>query len=123
MILTFDTNLAKMMAEIAQMLDGPNFATLAALESALEDSFNFSQEIVRVDTGSLRNSGITESNVAGDVWVGTLTYGGPSPGAVKDPVTYALAVVAYDAPQDWISVTAEATKPLFEAAMAIQWGT
>lgn len=116
-----ENNLVVMMAEVARIGNAPSVSTIQRLESALQDALNFSQEIVRVDTSSLRNSGVTESNLAGDVWVGTLTYGGASPGAVHDPVDYALQVVAYDAPNDWIRVTAQAASPLFNGAVSLEF--
>jgi hypothetical protein len=121
-MLRIDANMKAMLAEIARLGNAPNLSTIQRLESALQDSLNFSQGIVRVDTGSLRNSGVTESDLAPTgVWVGSLTYGGPSPGAVHDPVDYALQVVAYDAPSDWISVTAQTMAPLFFGAVALEF--
>jgi hypothetical protein len=120
-MLRFQHNLPIMMAEVLRIGNAPSVSTIQRLESALQDALNYSQDIVRVDTSSLRNSGVTESNLAGDVWEGTLTYGGPSPGAVHDPVTYTLQVVAYDAPNDWISVTAQAMAPLFSGAVHLEF--
>lgn len=119
MLLRFENNLNVMIAAVAQMGNAPSVSTIQRLESALQDSLNFSQGIVRVDTASLQNSGVTESTLTGDQWIGTLTYGGSSPGAVHDPVDYALRVVAYDAPNDWISVTATAMTPLFHGAVVL----
>lgn len=116
-----ESDMRTMLGHLLGLGNAPSISTIQRLESALQDSLNFSQGIVRVDTGSLRNSGVTESDLRNGIWVGTLTYGGPSPGAVHDPVDYALHVQAYDAPSDWISVTAQSMSPLFFGAVALEF--
>jgi hypothetical protein len=59
------------------------------LDAALETAFTATQQVVHIDTGSLRISGRAESSMRGDEWEGTITYGGVAPGAVNDPVEYA----------------------------------
>lgn len=62
---------------------------LLGLEVALATSFARTQEAVHVITGSLKNSGDVDSRTAGHTWIGSITYGGPSPGFPHDPVRYA----------------------------------
>lgn len=70
-------------------LEGPGVETVAALSAVVEDGFMESQGLVHVRTGSLKNSGRTSYEITDDEWTGEITYGGPSPGSVNNPVTYA----------------------------------
>lgn len=67
----------------------PHFRTVTELEHVLSAMFNQTQQDVHVITGSLRGSGRPSSEFDGEVWSGTISYGGPSPGFPNDPVEYA----------------------------------
>lgn len=75
--------------ELGRLADGPGPATIAGLESVLAESFAETQMVVHIITGSLKASGKIESDYADDEWSGLISYGGPSPGSVYDPVRYA----------------------------------
>ena len=75
---------------------GPlSFRIVAKLEKVLADFFKNTQSRTHVITGSLKASGIPESDYDADKWTGSITYGGtlwksPAPGPAKDPVEYAI---------------------------------
>lgn len=75
--------------ELDRIADLPDARTVAHLEAALRTAFEDTQASVHVITGSLKNSGHTESDVRDNVWEGDIIYGGPSPGFPHDPVKYA----------------------------------
>jgi len=118
----FETTLPVMIAEVVRITGHPEPITIHRLEQALQGAMDYSQMLVPVDTGSLRNSGITESDYDDGVWEGIVSYGGSSPGGVNDPVEYAHYVKAYYAPNDWLTQTREAMSPLFAAAMQSHFG-
>lgn len=68
---------------------GPGSETVSELSAAMEAGFRESQSLVHVMTGSLKASGRTHFEEPPDEWIGEISYGGPSPGSVHDPVTYA----------------------------------
>jgi len=71
------------------VLSGPGPETVAALDASLDAAYAESQVRVHIITGSLKRSGRTDTSTDDDSWEGSLTYGGPSPGSVNDPVRYA----------------------------------
>lgn len=82
----------------------PNFKTQAALDAVLETGFKKTQVAVHVITGSLKLSGKKESEVheQSNVWVGTITYGGPSAG-INNPVNYAIYEKARNEDHDFMA--------------------
>lgn len=73
----------------------PHFETTVELEALLRAAFLETQARTHIITGSLKASGKTASDFDGDVWTGTITYGGalwrtPAPGPPNDPVDYAI---------------------------------
>jgi len=75
--------------ELNRIIDGPGIDDVVELESILATQFQLTQQIVHVITGSLRNSGKVASILEENKWEGQITYGGPSVGAVHNPVKYA----------------------------------
>lgn len=71
-------------------LSGHPTQGIIALEATLEATFEATQLDVHVITGSLRNSGKSESAYHEGKWEGTITYGGRSPGFPHNPVEYAF---------------------------------
>lgn len=86
-------------AEFARLLDMG--AATTALERTLTVQFAATQQRVHVDTGSLRGSGEIDSDYVAGRWSGQITYGGPSPGFVNDPVDYAVYEAARGGAHDF----------------------
>lgn len=63
---------------------------LLPLEAVLAAQQAATQAAVHIITGSLKASGRAQSQADRHSWTGTITYGGPSPGSVNDPVDYAI---------------------------------
>lgn len=97
-----------------QMANAP-FEALQAMEQALEVTFNMTQDQVHVDTGSLRGSGKTESDIDGGVWVGTIEYGGEAPGQTNNPVVYAHYERRRGGDHDFLAGTEELEGLMLEA--------
>lgn len=76
-------------AEVNRLASGPTSADLLAFEIVLEDQFRATQAAVHVITRSLKGSGKSEFKMDGNSWEGQITYGGPSPGFIHNPVDYA----------------------------------
>ena len=70
-------------------LSAPPIKTIARLEQELADTFVDTTAAVHVLTGSLLASGATQSDFDSHRWEASISYGGPSGGAVNDPVLYA----------------------------------
>lgn len=77
--------------ELDRLINTPRPRDVAALDGVLLNLFDLTQTIVHVETGSLKASGSPEAEYdrLGKRWKGSITYGGPSPGSIKDPVKYA----------------------------------
>jgi len=75
--------------EVNRLAAGPTSADLLAFEVVLEDQFRATQAAVHVITRSLKGSGRSEFKMDNNSWVGDITYGGPSPGFIHNPVDYA----------------------------------
>lgn len=65
-------------------------AAIEGLEAVLDLAFTATQAVVHIQTGSLKSSGKTESDLHGEVWEGAIEYGGSSNGFPNDPVEYAI---------------------------------
>lgn len=83
---------------INDMEDGakpPSFKITSRLETTLGKAFAHTQAQTHIITGSLKASGHTASDFDGNMWTGTISYGGPLfgtpvPGPPNDPVDYAI---------------------------------
>jgi hypothetical protein len=75
--------------EINRLAAGPTSADLLAFEVVLEDQFRATQAAVHIITRSLKGSGRSEFKMDENSWEGEITYGGPSPGFINNPVDYA----------------------------------
>jgi hypothetical protein len=75
--------------EINRLADGPTSADLLEFEIVLEDQFRATQAAVHVITRSLKGSGRSSFKMDENSWEGEITYGGPSPGFLHNPVDYA----------------------------------
>lgn len=60
------------------------------LEKLASSAFGATQAAVHIITGSLKLSGKLSTNFDGKSWDMQITYGGAAPGAVFDPVRYAI---------------------------------
>lgn len=67
----------------------PSYRAVARLEATLGEIFAETQAMVHVQTGSLRGSGKSSSDVSEGKWEGEISYGGISAGFPKSPVEYA----------------------------------
>lgn len=86
-------------AEFSRLLDiAP---AITEHERVLALQFAAGQAAVHVDTGSLRGSEEIDSDYATGRWVGTVSFGGPSPGFENDPVDYAVYEAARGGPHDF----------------------
>lgn len=86
-------------AEFDRLLDMGRATT--ELETILALQYAAAQAAVHVDTGSLRASEEIDSDYLAGRWVGQVSFGGPSPGFVNDPVVYAVYEAARGGPHDF----------------------
>jgi hypothetical protein len=75
--------------ELSRLVDGPGTEDIIEFEAVLASQFQVTQQVVHVQTGSLRNSGKISSSKTPDEWKGEMVYGGPSVGFPHNPVKYA----------------------------------
>ena len=75
--------------EVDRLAEGPTHLDIEKFENVLISQFAATQTAVHVITRSLKNSGKVNSNVSENRWEGEITYGGPSPGSIHNPVDYA----------------------------------
>lgn len=97
-----ETGLDEMIDAVAAIGGSPNFETIGRLEAVLHMGFLETQAATHVITGSLKLSGTTSSEFDGDVWTGTITYGGPSAGP-NNPVEYAIYEMARGGAHDFLA--------------------
>ena len=69
--------------------EGPGEETVMALDAVLGVTFEETQQLVHVQTGSLKASGRMKATVRDSEWHGEISYGGAAFGFPHDPVTYA----------------------------------
>lgn len=86
----------------------PHYETTVELEALLRAAFLDTQARTHVITGSLKASGASSSDFDGEVWQGSITYGGvlfkvPVPGPPHDPVDYAIYEMARGGEHDFFS--------------------
>lgn len=87
---------------------GPPHKPVGKLEGVLAAAFAETQAATHILTGSLKASGKTDSDFDGDVWEGSITYGGvlwraPFPGPANDPVDYAIYEMARGGDHDFFA--------------------
>lgn len=86
---------------------GPiSYKIVAKLEKILAEFYADTQARTHVITGSLKASGIPDSDYDADKWEGSITYGGtlwrgPAPGPPNDPVDYAIYEMARGGDHDF----------------------
>jgi len=118
--LKWDQSMDDMIEHVERMSDPINFREIRELELGLESAFLQSQAQTHVISGALRNSGRTESDVInGQVWEGTITYGGDSQPHFVD---YAIYEQARGGDHDFMRGLAEIMDRAMEASIAIHWG-
>jgi hypothetical protein len=83
------TDFSEVDRELRRLGDGPDTRTDLLFDAALTAIFQETQRVVHVITGSLKGSGLPDSDRGRDTWTGEISYGGASPGRVHDPVRYA----------------------------------
>lgn len=77
--------------------------TILALDAVLTGQYAATQVAVHIETGSLKTSGRHDSNADRHTWRGEIVYGGPAPGAVNNPVDYAIYEKARGGHHDFIA--------------------
>lgn len=87
---------------------GPPHKPVGKLEEILAAAFVETQAATHILTGSLKASGKTDTDFDGDVWEGSITYGGvlwrsPFPGPANDPVDYAIYEMARGGDHDFFA--------------------
>lgn len=99
--------LDEIIKELQRLGGPPGFKVVTGLEAALAAAFEDTQARTHIITGSLKASGVTESDFSNEhVWEGSITYGGalhgaPKPGPPNDPVTYAIFEMARGGDHDF----------------------
>jgi len=88
MSVRFGVDDSEAMAEFDRLLH-MGFATTAH-ERVLARQYALGQMVTHVITGSLRGSEDIDSEYRRGVWKGRISWGGPSPGNVNNPVDYAV---------------------------------
>lgn len=115
----FSSNFNTMLREAESFfheLQQPPVALISALEKELSSAYLDTQAAAHVLTGSLKASGRTSSDYHGNMWEGSITYGGPSTG-VNNPVTYAIYEMARGGEHDFLQ-PARAHEPRMEAILS-----
>lgn len=89
--ITFTSNWDDVFKELDRLETLPDGGANERLEKVLLDFLATAKAQTHVITGSLKNSGRAEIDLSQEsVWSGEIIFGGPSPGAVHDPVDYAI---------------------------------
>jgi hypothetical protein len=101
-----------------RLRNGPDLHTDLRLDAVLTALFLETQRVVHVITGSLKGSGTHDSRVGRHVWNGSISYGGPSPGRIHDPVRYAELEQSRGNLHDFMRPTFDADPAYIEAIMA-----
>lgn len=77
------------MQELRRLEDGPDFNSFTQFSGVMQLGLSTALLDVHRITGSLAASGKWDASVHDDNFEGSITFGGPSPGGVHDPVEYA----------------------------------
>lgn len=72
-----------------ELANVPNNKSILSMEAVVRSAFLATQAAVHRQTGSLAQSGRFTTELKDDEWIGTITYGGPSPGSIHSFVDYA----------------------------------
>lgn len=88
-MIKIESHSSEIEAEIDRLVDGPTTADLLAFELVLETQFRATQAAVHIITRSLKGSGRSSFKSDNNSWEGEISYGGPSPGFLFNPVEYA----------------------------------
>lgn len=89
--------------------EGPPHKATVKFEALLQAAYVDTQARTHILTGSLKATGRAESDFDGEVWTGTIEYGGAlwrppmGPGPAKDPVDYAIYEMARGGEHDFFS--------------------
>lgn len=102
---TYWIDLDPMIDEVGRIGGQPAFRTIARLEAVLALQFADTQERTHILTGSLKISGRPESDYdsATRHWSASITYGGEAPGAINNPVDYAIYEMARGGDHDFFA--------------------
>ncbi len=92
--------------EVDRLADGPTLLDIEKFENVLLSQFAATQTAVHVITRSLKNSGKVHSSIGQNHWEGEITYGGPSPGSIHNPVDYAEYERERDGNHDFLAPAA-----------------
>lgn len=98
-----EVDISDVLDELDRIIDGPSNAAIAELEAVLASQYQKTQMAVHIITGSLKNSGKLDSHITKDSWVGSITYGGSSPGFPHNPVKYAHYEQERDSSHDFMA--------------------
>jgi hypothetical protein len=91
--------------EIDRLADGPTLIDLEKFENVLLLQYVATQQAVHVQTRSLKNSGKIASSTGQNSWEGIISYGGPAPGSIHNPVDYAEFERERDGNHDFLAPT------------------
>lgn len=80
MSIKFESNWSEIEAFLDRMIAAPSSEAILQLELTLASVFADVTAKVHVDTGALRGSGKTRTNVGSHQWTGEVGWGGVSPG-------------------------------------------
>lgn len=109
-------------AEIDRLSDGPTPLDYEKFDNVLLAQFAATQAKVHVITRSLKNSGKSKSSTGKNRWEGEITYGGPSPGSVHNPVDYAEYERERDASHDFLAPAPKMENYYIQAMQAFLGG-
>ncbi len=102
--------------EIDRLADGPTLLDIEKFENVLLSQFAATQTAVHVVTRSLKTSGKVHSSIGENKWEGEITYGGPSPGSIHNPVDYAEYERERDGDHDFL-LPAKKLESYYETAI------
>lgn len=85
----FEMDISDVEKELDRIISGPGSDDIIEFEGILATQFQITQQVVHIDTHSLKTSGKISSSKTEDSWEGKIEYGGVSAGSVHNPVKYA----------------------------------
>lgn len=81
--------------ELTRLIKGPTARTFGEFERIFAEAFSVVYEDVHIETGSLFSTGKVDTFMEDPYsWEGTIRYGGPAPGMLRDPVYYGIYELA-----------------------------
>ena len=108
--------------EIDRLADGPTLLDIEKFENVLVNQFMATQSAVHVQTRSLKTSGQVASDIGNNQWAGTISYGGPSPGSINNPVDYAEYERERDGNHDFLAPAVKMSDYYIQAMNAFLGG-